>query len=230
MPTSKKQPVPQQIQFMAGFVIPTIILLTLSDESKLGPLLGMALSLAFPVTVELYALLTGRKQSLISLFAIIGILLIGAISLFGLSEEWLAARRAAIYAIAAFGLIVVARFRPRLIDAGLGRLFDMSVVMAAAHRRQREDELRRTTTMAVYILAFVLLAVAIWSYILTLIVITAPTGSSAFNAEYAQLRILSLPFVTLPLMVATVGLVMYVFSRLERLTGIETEQLLKKKR
>lgn len=225
-----KQPIPQKVQFIAGFVIPTVILLTLSDESKLGPLFGMLFSLAFPVAIELYALLTGRKQSFISVFAIIGILLIGAISLFGLSEEWLAARRAAIYVIGASGLLLLVLLKRGLIDKGLGSIVDMPTIQAAARKQAREAELRRTITTAVYMFAVILLATAVWSYVLTLIVMTAPTGSSAFNAEYAQLRILSFPFVTLPLMVLVTGVLMYLLSKIEHLTGLETEQLLKKKR
>ena len=225
----KAKPVPQKIQFIAGFVIPTLILLTLSDESKLGPLYGMLLSLAFPVAIELYALVTGRKQSMISLFAIVGILLIGAISMFGLSEQWLAARRAGIYVIVAVGLLVVARFRPVLVNRAIGQLLDMRLVQSALRKNKAEAEWRRNLSTAVYVFAGILLATAVWSYLLTLIIMNAPTGSSEFNAEYARLRIISLPLVTLPLMALVVGVLMYVLSRVERLTGIESELLLKKR-
>ena len=224
-----KRQVSQKIQFIGGFVIPTLILLTLSDESRLGPLLGMVLSLTFPVAIELYAFFTGRKASLISLFAIVGILLIGAISLFGLSEQWLAARRAGIYVFGAVGLIVVARFRPVLVDRAIAQLVDMPLVQSALRKNKAEAEWRRNLSTAVYVLAGILLATAVWSYLLTLIIMTAPTGSSEFNAEYARLRIISLPLVTLPLMVLVVGVLMYVLSRVERLTGIDTERLLKKR-
>jgi hypothetical protein len=69
-----------------------------------------------------------------------------------------------------------------------------------------------------------------WSYLLTLLIVTSPTGSSAFNAEYAQLRLLSLPYVTLPFIVGVVGLFVYLLGRFEKLTGLSSEELVKKKR
>lgn len=227
---ARKRSLPPAVQFLAGFVLPTVVLLTLSDESKLGPFWGMILALIPPVALELFSVVTGRKASWLSLFAIIGILLIGVISLFGLSEEWLGLRRGAIYAVIAAGLLVLARFRRPLIDRGLDQLIDMPMLQAAAGRRRVEDRLRRTITNTAYMLAFTLLVTAVWSYVLTIIVMTAPTGSSEFNAEYARLRLLSLPFVTLPLLVAVTGLLMYLLSRIERLTGMDGDELLRRKR
>lgn len=224
-----KKPVPQKIQFIAGFIIPTIILLFLSDESKLGPFYGMLLSLAFPVAVEIYAFIAGRKASYLSLFAIIGILLIGVISLLGLSEEWLAARRAAFYLIAGIGVIGVTQFRRKLVDQGLDAVIDTAKVKVAAKKRNVQAELTRTVTAAAYGFGILLLAIGAWSYIFTLIFMNAPTGSSEFNAQYAQLRVLSLPFVSLPMLVGTVLLLMYLLGRIEKLTGLEADQLAKKR-
>jgi hypothetical protein len=225
----KKRPLPQSLQFVAGFIIPTINLLTLSDESKLGPLWGMALSLVFPVALELYAFVTGRKASVISLFAIIGILLIGAISLFGLSEEWLAARRAAIYIIAGIAVLGVVRFKRDWVDTGLGFVFDMDKVRATAKSEDSRRTLHRVVTYSAYAFASSLLAVGIWSYVFTILFMNAPTGSSAFNAQYAELRLLSLPAVTLPFLILVMATLMYLLSRIEKHTGLEPENLLKKR-
>ncbi len=225
----KKRPISQKVQFIAGFLIPTVILLTLSDESKLGPLWGMVLSLAFPVAIEVYSFITGRKASLISLFAIIGILLIGAISLFGLSEEWLAARRAAIYIIGGIGILGITRFKRGWIDKWLGNVFDMDKVQGAAKEESAKLALRRAVTTASYAFAASLLAIGIWSYVFTILFMSAPTGSSAFNAQYAELRLLSLPAVSLPFLVAVMAILMYLLSRIEKLTGLEPEKLLKKR-
>lgn len=230
MPKHSRPPISFTIQLAVGFIIPTVILTTLSDESKLGPLVAMGLALLPPVLLEVFSFISGRKASWISLFAIIGILLIGAISLFGLSEEWLGVRRAGFYVIVAAIIAVVLLFKRDWIDKGLGKLIDMPSVRQAAKKNKTEVELAKHISKVGYLLVAFLILIAIWSYVLTIIVINAPTGSSAFNTEYAQLRLLGIPFVSGPLLIGTVILLVYLATGFEKLTGIDIETLLKKKK
>lgn len=229
MSKTTRPPVSLTTQLIIGFIIPTIVLMTLSDESRLGPLVSMVLALLPPVLLEVYSFFTGRKASLLSFIAIIGVLLIGAISLFGLSEEWLGVRRAGIYVIGAVLIAAVLLFKRSWIDKGLGKIIDMPTVREAAKKRNTEAFISKHISKVGYILVMFLMLIAIWSYILTLIVINAPTGSSDFNAQYAQLRLLGLPFVSLPLLIGMVVLLVYLATGFERLTGIDIETLLKKK-
>lgn len=217
-------------QLVGGFVIPTIILLMLSSASKLGPIGAMLLALAFPVALELYGLAVKRKPSLMSIVAIVGILLIGLISVLGLSKDWLAVRRSAIYAVGAAALFIIARFRPALIEKGLDRILEMEGVRSATRKNKTEAQLLRYTVNASYVLVIILAFIAIASYILTIVFITAPTGSSEFNAQYAELRILSIFAITAPFIIAVTATLIYLINKFEKLTGISAEDLIKKKR
>ena len=230
MAQSKRKPLSLGIQLVVGFIIPTVILMALSDESKLGPIAAMGLALAFPVALEVYSFFTGRKASLLSLFAIIGILLIGVISFFGLSEEWLGIRRAGIYAVGAILIAAILLFKRDWIDKGLDKLIDMPTVRKAAQKNGTEAEIAKHITRVGYLLVTFLMLIAVWSYLLTLIVMTAPTGSSEFNAEYAQLRLLGIPYVSLPLLIGVTTLLVYLVTGFEKYTGITTDELLKKKK
>lgn len=230
MPKPTRPPISFTVQLIIGFIIPTIVLMTLSDESKLGPLVAMGLALLPPVLLEIYSFFTGRKASLLSLVAIIGILLIGVISLFGLSEEWLGIRRAGIYIIGTIIIAAILLFKRGWIDKGLGKLIDMPTVRKAAHKNNTEAEISKHISKVGYFFVALLVIIAIWSYVLTLIVITAPTGSSEFNSQYGQLRLLSVPFVSVPLLLGSVILLVYLASGFEKYTGIDVETLLKKKR
>lgn len=225
-----RPPVSFVTQLIVGFLVPTIILMNFSDESRLGPLLAMVLALMPPVLLEIYSFFSGRKASVLSLIAIVGVLLIGVISLFGLSEEWLGVRRAAVYVIGAAVIAGVLFFKKDWIDKGLGKMIDMPAVRKAAKTKDTEDLLVKHIAKVGYILAVFLLIIAVWSYILTIIVINAPTGSSDFNAQYAQLRLLGLPLVSLPLLIGMVGLLVYLATGFEKLTGIDIETLLSKKK
>lgn len=217
------------IQLFVGFVIPTIILLAFSDSSKLGPLWAMIVALAFPVSLELYGLARRRKPSLMSIAAIVGILLIGLISVLGLSKDWLAVRRSALYAVGAVALFIIVRFKPALIERGLDRVLEMEGVRTASRKNKTEAQLLRYSVKVGYILSIVLAVIAIASYVLTIVFITAPTGSSEFNKQYAELRVLSIFVITVPFLIAVTGVFVYLINKFEKLTGIRAEDLIKKR-
>lgn len=228
MTSQRRKPLPTYLLLLFSFVIPTIVLFYFSDESKLGPVWGMAVALAFPLALEVYSLATRRKVSYVSIAAIVGILLIGAISLLGLSEEWLAVRRSAIYILGALGIAVLLKFRYDLIEKGLASILDM-VAIRKGLKIDAEAKFRRLVSFTVSGYALLLLILGIWSYILTVVFISAPTNSSEFNAQYAELRLLSLPLVSLPLLVFSTGLLMNLLIKLERMTGLSLEEIIKKK-
>ena len=218
------------MQLAVGFVIPTVILLFFSSDSRLGPLWAMVLALVFPFTLELYSLSVRRKPSYISIFAILGILMVGAISLLGLSKEWLAIRRSIVYVVAALGLFLALYFKPGFVNRALTHVMDMDTVHAAAEKKGTTRSLARYINRTSYIFALLLLLIGVASYGVTMIFITAPTGSSEFNAQYAELRVLSLLYVSLPFLLGATALLVYLVSKIEKLTGIDTEELLKKKK
>lgn len=196
----------------------------------LGPAGAMVLALSFPVALEIHGLLKRRKPSMMSLVAIAGILLIGLISFFGLSEQWLAVRRSGIYFFAAIAVIVIVRFRPQLIERTLNRVLNMERALNESRRNGSEARLMRHAVKTCYMLTALLLITGIASYVLTLVFINAPTGSSEFNAQYAELRIMSLAAITLPFLVGMTGLLVSLAHNIEKLTGVTAEQLLRKRR
>lgn len=217
------------VQLIVGFVIPTIILLNFSSAERLGPIGAMFLALAFPVALELYGLTRKRKPSFVSIAAIAGILLIGLISVLGLSKDWLAIRRSALYAIGSIVLFVIVRFKPALIEKGLDRVLEMEGVRTASRKNKTEAQLMKYTIRASYALAVILAIIAVASYLLTIVFITAPTGSSEFNAQYAELRVLSIFVVTVPFIVAMTGVLIYLVNKFEKLTGLSAEELIRKR-
>ena len=224
-PTSRSQ----GIIFLISFIIPTLILFFLSDPARLGPIPAMFLALAFPIGLELYRLTKRQKPSLLSIIAIVGILFVGLVAVLRLGEEWLAVRRSIIYIVGALALLFVLKFKPHLIDKGLEKILDMQAVREAAHKKKVEHLLARPVIRAGYIFAGLLLAIGIAAYILTIVIINSPAGSSGFNAEYAELRVISIPALAVPLLIGMVALIIYVTSAFQKVTGVEIEQMLKKR-
>ncbi len=131
------------IQFIVSFVLPTILLLRFSvGNDQLGPAMAMVIALLFPVAYELYSLARRHKTSALSLIAIGGIVLTGTVTLLGLSENWLALRRSAIYFVAAFVLVGSILAKRPLIDMALKYLLDMERVRVQAAKRDTSVQLK----------------------------------------------------------------------------------------
>lgn len=227
---ARKNPSSTGVQFIVSFVLPTIVLLGFSSEDRLGPVMAMFVALLFPVAYELYSLARRRKTSMLSLIAIGGIVLTGAVTLLGLSENWLALRRSAIYFVAALVLAASVVIKKPLIDMALVHMLDIARVRAAAAERNTTEQLQRRITTTTYALIIFLTLLGISSYILTLLVITAPPETAQFNSEYVRLRVLSLPYTTLPLFVGLIGIMMYLLGSIEKLTGLALEDIIHKKK
>jgi intracellular septation protein A len=224
-----KTPGTSFVEIIVSFVIPTIILLRFSSESQLGPAKAMLLALAFPVALELYRLSKRQKPSVLSMIAIGGILVTGVISLLGLNENWLALRRSLVYFVIAAALLISILIKRPLLDMALPHIIDMDTIVAAARKKSALPALKKHLRRTTYMIIVLLVAIGIASYVLTLIVITAPTNTAEFNNEYVRLRVIGLPAITLPLLAGIFGILLYFVSKIEKLTGLDASTLFKKK-
>lgn len=216
------------LQFIVSFIIPIIILTRFSGESSLGPTKGLLLALAFPIAFEIYNVKKRKKLSMFSLLAIGGIIVTGAISLLGLSEGWLAVRRAVPYLAMSVAILVPVRIKHSILNALLPQMLDMNKIISGAQKRHTLTELEQSINRTSYILSSIFFIIAVASYVLTKMVIVSQTGTTGFNEEYARLRVLSLPIITLPLLVGFTGAILYLTHAIEKLTGLDTDSIIKK--
>jgi hypothetical protein len=104
----------------------------------------------------------------------------------------------------------------------------MKKVGAAAKKKQMSDVLAMLIQRAGLLLSGVLLAIGMISFALTKIVIMSEVGTSGFNQEYARLRLWSLAATTLPLFIGMTGVIFYLARSIEKLTGLDIDDLMKK--
>jgi intracellular septation protein A len=197
-----------------------------SGESKLGPIKAMLLALAFPVVYELRSIYVRHKVSALSLLSIGGIFVTGAISLLGLSEDWLAIRRSLPYFAISLALLVSMAIHHPLIDMLLSRVIHMDKARQAANKKSTVKKLNDAIRNAGFALAVMFIFIGVSSYILTLITINSPPKTEVFNSEYARLRMLAIPFTTLPVFAGLAGILMYLVYKIQKLTGIESTELM----
>lgn len=214
-------------QLILTFVLPILVLMKLSGPETLGQVKSLMLALSFPIVYELARGVKHRKISGLSLLSIAGILVTGALSFLKVSATWLAIRRSVPYLCIAGGLLVAYKLGYPIAEKAVGQILDLNKINNALKNPQQilQPLFRKCTYFASGSFGLV----ALLNYILTKKIVTAPLSSTEFNQQYAQLRLLSIPFITLPLLIGLIGIVWYVITKLEKATDMEVEELMKAK-
>jgi len=101
-------------------VVPVIVLMRFSGDDRLGPIYGLLVALAFPVTYGLYDFIRRRNLNFISALGFIGILLTGGVGLLKLDVQWIAIKEAGVPLIIGVALVGSLKTRFQLVRKLLG--------------------------------------------------------------------------------------------------------------
>jgi len=216
-------------EIVITILVPALILMNLSGESRLGPTGALLLGLAFPVGWGLREAITRRKLSWMALLGVVSTLLTGGIGLLKVDPFWLAVKEAAVPAL--IGLVVLGsnwtRWPLIRILVFNPTLFDVDKVNAALQARGTTVpfELRlRTGTLW---LACTFFFSAVMNWILARWIVTSPSGTEAFNEELGKLTLMSYPMIALPSMVMMMGLMFWLARGAKSLTGLDLGDMLR---
>jgi len=216
-------------EIVVTIVVPAVILMQLSAESRLGPMRALLLALAFPLGWGLWDGVRRHKLNWLSVLGVVSTLLTGGIGLLKLDAQWLAFKEAAVPALiglavlgsnwTSWPLIRVLVFNPTL--------FDVDRVHAALEERRNvvPFELRlRTGTM---MLAGTFFFSAVMNYVLARWIVHSPAGTEAFNEELGRLTLLSYPIIAVPSMLMMMGLLFWLARGAKTLTGLDIGDMLR---
>jgi hypothetical protein len=216
-------------EIVVTIIVPAVILMQLSGDSRLGAMRALVLALAFPVGWGVWDGWRRRKLNWLSVLGVVSTLLTGGIGLLELDAQWLAVKEAAIPGIiglvvlgsnwTSWPLIRVLVFNPTL--------FDVDRVQAALEARHNvvPFELRlRTGTM---LLAGTFFFSSVMNYLLARWVVTSPAGTEAFNEELGRLTLLSYPVIAVPSMLMMMALLFWLARGAKALTGLDLGDMLR---
>ena len=216
-------------EIVVTIIVPAVILMQLSGDSRLGAMRALVLALAFPVGWGVWDGWRRRKLNWLSVLGVVSTLLTGGIGLLELDAQWLAVKEAAIPGFiglvvlgsnwTSWPLIRVLVFNPTL--------FDVDRVQAALEARRNvvPFELRlRTGTM---LLAGTFFFSSVMNYLLARWVVTSPAGTEAFNEELGRLTLLSYPVIAVPSMLMMMALLYWLARGAKALTGLDLGDMLR---
>ena len=208
--------------------IPSLILLKLSDDDRLGALYAFLLSLAFPFCYSIYDFYKNKKIGFIPALGFISILLTGGLGLLRVDGIWFAVKEALIPLLIGAAILVSMRTRYPLVQSLLfnASIFKVDAITSRLRSRDNEQQFAQLITNTTWLLASSFLLSAVLNFILAVVILKSPTGSVAFNQELGRMTALSYPVIVLPCLVVTIVTLFYLFRGIKQLTGLPVEQFL----
>ena len=209
-------------------LVPVIVLMRFSGDDRLGPVYGLLVALAFPVTYGLYDFIRRRNLNFVSGLGFIGILLTGGVGLLKLDVQWIAIKEAGIPLI--IGAVIVGSLRTRfqLVRKLLGQMIKLDEVEAALQEKGTVEAFEKRLVRSTYIVGASFLLSAILNYILARMIVVSPAGTTAFNEELGRMTALSFPVIAVPSVIVLTIAVMYLLNGITKLTGLEAQNLLRR--
>ncbi len=209
-------------------LVPVIVLMRFSGDDRLGPVYGLLVALAFPVTYGLYDFIRRRNLNFVSGLGFIGILLTGGVGLLKLDVQWIAIKEAGIPLI--IGAVIVGSLRTRfqLVRKLLGQMIKLDEVEAALQEKGTVEAFEKRLVRSTYIVGASFLLSAILNYILARMIVVSPAGTTAFNEELGRMTALSFPVIAVPSVIVLTIAVTYLLNGITKLTGLEAQNLLRR--
>lgn len=213
---------------LISIVVPSLILMRLSGDDRLGPTGALLLALAFPVGYGLHELVRHGQKNLMAILGIVSVLLTGGIGLMKIDARWLAVKEAAVPLAIGAGLLIAHRlgypvvrkllFNPSLMDVGR--------IEAALDARGTRAPFERRLDHANYLFAGTFVFSAVMNWTLARLIVTSESGTREFNEELGRMTLLSYPVIAIPSMLMMIGIFWFVWRTVGRLTGLGFEQIM----
>lgn len=216
------------IDILISVLIPSLILMQLSDQQSLGPVVALLIALSLPLGWGLMEFIRYRKFNFIAVLGLISVLLTGGIGLLQLDVEWLAVKEAAIPASIGVAVLISTYTPYPLIRTLLfsNKIMQVDKINKTLDERGTRYEFESGLLVSTYWLSGTFFFSALMNYVLAKWIVTSPAGSAAFNEELGRLTLLSYPVIAIPSMLMMMGILYYLWRSIERLTGLPLQQIL----
>lgn len=216
------------LNLACNIAVPSIVLMKLSDEHRLGPQWGMIVALIFPLGYGIYDLVQRKKTNVFSVVGIASVLLTGTLNQFKADNFWFAVKEGAIPLLFCISILLSMRTKRPLVHELLwnDQVIDTEKVNAALVEHGHRDAFDRLLARASIGLALSFLVSAALNFGLARYLLKSPSGTTEFNAELGRMNMLSWPVIVVPTMIITIVVFWRLMSGLTRLTGLQFEEII----
>ncbi|MEC6908049.1 VC0807 family protein [Photobacterium piscicola] len=216
-------------EIIFNVVVPSIILMKMSGDDRLGSVGALLVALAFPVAFGSYELIKNKKLNFIAILGIVSVLLTGGIGILQLDTQWLAVKEALIPGI--IGVVVLGSTFTKypivtkmIFNEGI---LNLGLIKQKLMEYDQQQAFDRCLVQSNYLFASTFVFSSVMNYILATVIVTSPAGTEAFNEELGRMTLLSYPVIAIPSMLMMIGIFYFVWRQIRKMTKLETVQIFK---
>lgn len=228
MPSASEQPHPLS-DLLLTVVLPSIALETLSRPDRLGPVWALVLALLLPLGFGIWCFIRKRGLNFFSVLGLVAVIFTGGLGLLNLNAFWFAMKEAAFPVF--LGLAFPLSFRwgkPLVTELLLNpQVINQPLLFASLDTADKRDAHQRLLRQASWALALTMVASAVANaWLVQFFLEGTEPGSEAYTRAIGRQNWVGFVVIGLPMMVVTVGLLLWVLKRVQQLTGLERDDLL----
>ena len=215
------------VNLACNIAVPTFVLTKLSSDTRLGPLWGLLVALAFPLGYGVYDYVRRRKANFISILGIVSVLLTGGLGLMHVGGFWFAIKDAAVPGLIGLSVLLSLKTKSPLVKEMFfnDQLIHVQRVETALEERGQQTQFERLVMHAsLWLVAAFFLSSAL-NYFLARHLLLSPPNTPEFNAELGRMHVLSWPVIVLPSMIVMMLAFWKLVTGLKTLTGLTTDDI-----
>ena len=234
---------------LLNIVIPTLILMKLSDSAQVAAMLGfvdnnlgsalaasyqahgtrwaIVAALSFPILYGLKDFSRSHKVNFFSVLGVISITLTGGISLLELDPKYIAIKEAAIPAIFGLATLISLKTRYPLVRTLLynDKILQVDKIARALRSSGNEVAFERALIKASYLIALSFALSSVLNYGLAKYLLVSAPGTVAFNEELGKMTALSFPVIAVPATLVMMTALFYLFHAIQKLTHLTLDDI-----
>lgn len=219
-----------------SILIPVIIL-NKAHKFGLDAKYAVVLALSFPLFFTLKSLITSKKTDFISLLGLLNVLVSGALTLLTLGGIWFALKEASFpLLIGCFVLLSSFTQKPFFQTLFLNpATFDIEKVESRLDNETKQQNFFYLMKILTRWLSLSFLLSALLNFLLAIRIFTPLSDSLSevqkqelLNEQLSQMTLYSLAVILIPSMIFLGGLLYYSFKKINEITGLTADDLLKK--
>lgn len=206
---------------------PALVLSLLSDEDRLGPTWSLIVALVVPLGYGVRDYWINRRWNIFSLLGVISTVLTGGFGLLKLSGFAFAVKEAAVPLVLGLAVPLSLKMKQPLVRLLLfnDQILDTKRIEAALDERRQRPAFEGLLRQASWFVASSFFLSAILNFILAIVILKSAPGTPDFNRELGRLTALSYPIIMLPCMVILMFSIWKLLTGVEKLTGLDAEEM-----
>lgn len=221
------------INLVFNIAMPVLVLQRLS--AKLGPTNALILALMFPLGYGLYDYLRNKNKNWISILGLVNTLFTGGFALLHIEGTWFAVKEASFPLVLGIAVLLSSIFNKPVMKKMFftPAVFNVSMIEQKISEISSPNDLHRlfrqsTNFLAISFFLSSALNFALASYVFSKIDpnLVADQRTQVLNDQIAQMTWLSFIVIVLPLMLFMGFIFWHLISRLKRMTGLSTDEIL----